>query len=165
MIEVLKDSTPVAKKEHRCMYCGCIIPKGERYRRETLKFDGELYEWTSHTDCDRCVDLLRMSDNGDGVDENVFAECLSDYLYEFYTDEKTDDLPEGIRKMSRIEQVRTVLADWDKPFIETRRLGNEIRETELDLHRSYPKDYLERKRIYLEKLKEKLKKLEEKIHD
>lgn len=47
-IELLKESHPIARKEHRCMFCGCIIPKGERYRRTTNKYDGDIYEFVTH---------------------------------------------------------------------------------------------------------------------
>lgn len=32
-MEILKDKTPIARKEHRCEYCGEMIHVGEKYNR------------------------------------------------------------------------------------------------------------------------------------
>ena len=34
-MEINKSSQPIARKEHRCMFCGGIIKKGEMYNRYT----------------------------------------------------------------------------------------------------------------------------------
>ena len=36
-ITMLKDGHPTARKEHKCMFCGRIIRKGEKYMK--LKLD------------------------------------------------------------------------------------------------------------------------------
>lgn len=38
----LKLITPTARKEHTCMWCGCKIKKGEKYERQTIKWDGQI---------------------------------------------------------------------------------------------------------------------------
>ena len=52
MTETIKELHPVARKPHRCDWCGGIIEKGEEYVRNTLKYDNEApYDWCSHKDC------------------------------------------------------------------------------------------------------------------
>ena len=53
MTETIKELHPVARKPHRCDWCGGIIEKGEQYVRHTLKYENEPpYDWCSHKDCD-----------------------------------------------------------------------------------------------------------------
>lgn len=44
MITVLKDSRPVARKEHRCLLCNGTINKGQRYYRQTCVYDAAPYD-------------------------------------------------------------------------------------------------------------------------
>lgn len=113
MPTILKQLTPTAKKEHTCMFCGCKIRVGEKYSRDTLVFDGDLYDWVSHIDCHHISSDLDMFENvGDeGLTSEDFNDYIDQYLYDNYQDEELDDLPEHIRKMSRIEQVRMILND------------------------------------------------------
>ena len=56
MTETIKELHPVARKPHRCDWCGGIIEKGEQYVRHTLKYENEQpYDWCSHKDCDEIV--------------------------------------------------------------------------------------------------------------
>lgn len=32
-MEILREATPIARKEHRCDFCGDIISVGEKYNR------------------------------------------------------------------------------------------------------------------------------------
>lgn len=128
MPDLLKESSPVARKEHKCMYCGCIIPVGEKYSRDTLIYDGTVYDWVAHEDCCDVATLLDMFDycDDDGLGMDSFQEYLDEYLNDHYRDPEIDDLPEHIAKMSRIEQVRMIIADWDKPHIKLPRLKGEL---------------------------------------
>lgn len=116
MPQILKTLTPIAKKEHRCMYCGCKIPIGEKYQRCTLTYDGDLYDWVCHTDCHAVAVSLRMFDyvGDEGLDGYTFQESLFQYVSEHYYDEVKDDTREDVRSMTRIEQVRLILADRNK---------------------------------------------------
>lgn len=113
MPTILKQLTPTAKKEHTCMFCGCKIRVGEKYRRDTLVFDGDLYDWIAHEDCHAVALELNMFDyvDDDGLSGEDFDTNIDQYLYDNYRDKELDDLPEHIRKMSRIEQVRMILND------------------------------------------------------
>lgn len=48
----LSDSSPVARKQHRCTWCGQAIPKGEKYVRVSGIFDSELQVNKFHSECD-----------------------------------------------------------------------------------------------------------------
>lgn len=61
MPELLRIQHPIARKEHRCMFCGCKIEVGEKYNRSTLKYD-DIYDWVAHEDCVAVSNLLRMYD-------------------------------------------------------------------------------------------------------
>lgn len=111
------------------MFCGCPIVVGEKYQRSTEVYDGELYDWRCHEDCALVADLLNMYDSCDeGLGEDDFQDNISEYLYANYTDKELDDIPESIRAMSRIERVRKILEDYDKPFIKIPRLKGLLQE-------------------------------------
>ena len=46
-MKVLRDKTPVARKEHRCNFCGGVISVGEKYNRQTNVYDGRVDDWVS----------------------------------------------------------------------------------------------------------------------
>ena len=88
MITVLKDSYPVARKEHKCMLCGHIIKPGEKYHRKTLVYDDKPYDWIMDMDCDTVfnfvVDVMRFN----GYDEEYIDEDnFNDEIWQIITDE------------------------------------------------------------------------------
>lgn len=127
--EVLKSCTPVAKKEHKCMYCNGVIPIGEKYCRDTIKYERTIYDWVAHADCcSVAVKLDMFSNDDDGLDDCGFQENIDEYLFSHYVPEGREYLPEHIDAMSRIEQVRMILADWDKPEFKRRRIKRDLAE-------------------------------------
>ena len=50
----------VAKKGHRCTYCGEAIPVGEPYTRQTGVYDGSWYVSKLHDEC-----FKDLCDSGD----------------------------------------------------------------------------------------------------
>ena len=70
-MNTLKETRPVANKEHTCNWCGGKIVKGEKYNRQTILFDGRIYDWVSHLDCLELTGLLDMFDYdyGDGIND------------------------------------------------------------------------------------------------
>ena len=98
MITTLNESYPTARKEHKCMWCGGTIKVGEKYERQTLKYDSQIYDWVCHFECRKITGLLNMFDydyDGDGINENDFQECIQQYLYEHHYNNDTDIYDEG----------------------------------------------------------------------
>lgn len=51
MVDVLRNETPVARKEHRCQFCGGKILKGEKYSHYVCVSDGSIGEEKMHLGC------------------------------------------------------------------------------------------------------------------
>ena len=43
----------VGRKDHRCGYCDCTIPRGERHAWWTVADDGTLWTGRAHLACER----------------------------------------------------------------------------------------------------------------
>lgn len=57
---ILSEATHVARKTHRCIWCGEQIAVGETYRRVKIAYDGELHDNKFHPECDQdCVESAR----------------------------------------------------------------------------------------------------------
>ena len=93
----LKITHPTAKKKHKCMYCGGTINVGEKYERQTNLYDGQIYDWVAHLECQEVTGLLNMFDHdyGEGVDGETFTECLQEWLYDKHYNNETDTYDEG----------------------------------------------------------------------
>lgn len=48
---LLSETRPIARKEHRCIWCGQAILKGEKYVAERSVFDGEMQNHHWHPEC------------------------------------------------------------------------------------------------------------------
>lgn len=48
---LLSETTPKARKEHRCIWCGEPILVGERYRCERSVYDGQMQYHKWHLEC------------------------------------------------------------------------------------------------------------------
>lgn len=83
MIKVLINKTPIARKEHRCEFCGEVIHIGEKYNRQTNVCD----------DCD------------EGLDGDGFIDNLNQYVYDNHYDDE-------ILALSRYELVKKVLDEF-----------------------------------------------------
>lgn len=76
-MKVLRDKTPVARKEHRCNFCGGVISVGEKYNRQTNVYDGRVDDWVSHCECSKLACELDMFDDCDeGLDDDGFIDNL-----------------------------------------------------------------------------------------
>ena len=87
-VQVLNQSHPVARKEHRCMYCGGVIHKGEKYQRSTNVYDGRVYDWVTHEKCEEIAELLNMYGRtwDDGLTQPAFDEFVWDAICDFFPD-------------------------------------------------------------------------------
>ena len=110
-MEVLKTTAPVARKEHKCMFCGGVISIGEKYDRQTNLYNGTVYDWVCHTACSQVACHLNMSDDCDeGLDDDGFKECLNQYVYDNHYDEEIDDIAKDWQ-LPYPELVKKVLED------------------------------------------------------
>lgn len=50
-MSILSDECQTARKEHRCIWCGGAIQKGETYRRQTGNVSGDFQSNPYHEDC------------------------------------------------------------------------------------------------------------------
>lgn len=48
---LFSETKPVARKDHKCIWCGQRIPKGEQYVAERSVFDGEMQNHHWHQEC------------------------------------------------------------------------------------------------------------------
>lgn len=67
-MKVLRNETLVARKEHRCDFCGEVISVGEKYNRQTNVYDGRVYDWVSHSECSKLAYELDMFDDCDELE-------------------------------------------------------------------------------------------------
>ena len=54
-MEILKDNTVKARKQHVCNLCRTVIFAGEEYRCATICDGGEFWEWKEHLECSQCA--------------------------------------------------------------------------------------------------------------
>jgi hypothetical protein len=48
---------PVARKDHRCVWCGESIQKGNKHAHFSGKWDGEFQDWRMHRECYEDADI------------------------------------------------------------------------------------------------------------
>lgn len=94
MVQILRDIHPVARKEHRCMFCGGTIKVGQKYERQTNVYDGQVYDWITHEECSIIAHKLDMYDdcNDNWLDAESFFECIKQYVYDNHYDDSIDDI-------------------------------------------------------------------------
>lgn len=117
MIQTLSNSTPIARKEHICNLCGCIIPKDEKYRRQTNVYDGSVYDFVCHCDCDEVASQLNMysdCDYDEGLTSEFFTETIDQYIYDNHYDDEKDDTAVDWQELSYIEAARKILNELNQ---------------------------------------------------
>lgn len=105
MVQVLKNIKPIARKEHKCMFCGGAIPIGVKYDKQICVYDGSVYDWVTHEECSNIAHELDMYDDCDdcGLDDDSFIECIKQYVYDNHYDDSIDDIAK----------------DWQLPYYDT----------------------------------------------
>lgn len=114
MLTTIKESHPIARKEHICELCGCKINKGRKYYRQTNVYDGCIYDWIEHEECREIASKLDMYDKCDydeGLSSEVFKEILDNYIYLEHYDDITDDIVEDWQGLTRYEEVCKILQE------------------------------------------------------
>ena len=77
MAEFINDTLRIARKEHRCTFCGDVIKKGERYRFMTYVDGGKLYTDKYHENC-----AFAISQNCDYGDDEYFTDEIMETINE-----------------------------------------------------------------------------------
>ena len=112
MPTTLKESHPIARKEHLCGLCGCKINKGQKYNRQTNIYDGYIYDWIEHEECCQIASELDMYDECDydeGLSPDYFKEILDNYIYWEHYDDIANDIAEDWQGLTRYEEVCKIL--------------------------------------------------------
>lgn len=104
MVQVLKSIKPIARKKHKCMFCGGVISIGQKYDRQTCIYDGSVYDCITHEECIKIASKLDMYDDCDeGLNGEEFIDSIQQYVYDNHYDDKIDDIAE----------------DWQLPYYDT----------------------------------------------
>lgn len=77
----LRESTPTARKAHRCDWCYGTIQPGEKYRRSTNIYDDHLYDWVACVACDDLAALVWewAGRPDEGIGEDSFEEWAREH--------------------------------------------------------------------------------------
>ena len=116
IMKTLKETMPVANKEHTCNWCGGKIVKGEKYNRQTILFDGRIYDWVSHLDGLELTCLLNMYDYdcGEGISEDTFQECVDEYIYAHHYDKGADEIEKEWQNLSLYGKVVKIVKEIEE---------------------------------------------------
>lgn len=112
---ILKESRPVARKEHTCDLCYGTISVGERYYKQTNVCDHYMSDWACHSECLDIANKLDMYDgySDSGLEGDSFIENLNDYVSEYHYDKETCDIAEDW-KLSPHELVKKILEELER---------------------------------------------------
>lgn len=95
MIERIKRRTPLARKSHGCQFCSSLaIQAGQAYVRDTLVYEGRVYDWVACCACDQLVVEVCDWSGGygdDGIGSETFFEWACD----------NTNLPEAVEFLKR----------------------------------------------------------------
>ncbi len=108
----LKETTPIARKGHQCMFCHGTIERGQRYLRQTNIVDGVIGDWICHQECDSVANDLGMFDDCDpdyGLDDESFCASIDQYTYDQHFDNEADDIQADWQGLTRYQEVCKIL--------------------------------------------------------
>lgn len=116
MLTILKETYPVAKKEHVCEFCGEKILPSQKYNRQTNIYDGEIYDFITHQECRRVANELSMYDDckDEGLDRDSFCEKLDEYVYTNHYNDDMDDISIEWQDLTYYEMVEKILEEIKK---------------------------------------------------
>ena len=84
MPELLRSEIRTARKPHTCSLCGAEIKTGEQYGYDTYKFNGEVYDWKTHMECDAVSSFLwDYVDPYEGMTSDDFLDACADVCRTF----------------------------------------------------------------------------------
>ena len=69
---LLSEATRIARKQHRCIWCGEAIAPGEKYRDERSVYDGELQRHRWHPECDEQFGVELAYEGGGSMEFSAY---------------------------------------------------------------------------------------------
>lgn len=112
-MEFYTEKHPVARVEHKCHICSNIIKVGEKYSRESAKFEGQFFDRCT---CSMCYGI-RQEEHSENDSEFYDFYSLLDYVDCSFCKRCEDDTScKGIFSCNKIEDYfsNKALATWDK---------------------------------------------------
>lgn len=98
-MKVLRDKNVIARKHYKCMLCNGNIEKGEKYNRQTIIYDGEIFDCNCHIHCISLIPLLEMDGPDDYIYEDDFIDSIREYAKENHPDWDLNDIAKCARKI------------------------------------------------------------------
>lgn len=90
MLEFLRQTNPRARKQHICQLCKGVISTGEKYIRQSGKYDGDMFD---DCYCETCDNILQSFCLDEG--EHEYSEdWISDWLHDKYCINCSVDSPD-----------------------------------------------------------------------
>ncbi|MFY9380403.1 MAG: hypothetical protein WAP07_09270, partial [Acutalibacteraceae bacterium] len=89
MMEFYNDVVHKATKNHKCDLCCHLIPKGQKYHRQSGKYDGDFFDRCLHTHCNNIISTYCRENDEQEYDEWSIKDWLSD-SYCYYCEQKED---------------------------------------------------------------------------
>jgi len=74
-VEMHAQTTPIARRDHKCGCCGSVLPKGQRYVRDTYKWDGKFHADKTCVPCNQIRNDFCAPMGGRDFREHI-RECL-----------------------------------------------------------------------------------------
>ena len=97
-MDIIRHNKQKAIKEHKCDWCGLVIPIGEQYENSFIANEGEHYTWKNHISCSKIASHLKMFDGvwnegltGEDFQENINEE-YNQIISQKYSEEDCDVL-------------------------------------------------------------------------
>lgn len=88
---VFDESTPTARKEHRCSECGGVIAKGVKYKRVFGVWDGCADSFKICPACDELRERIVEHELAEGCDEDE-SHCPFGQLGQYLADHQHPDM-------------------------------------------------------------------------
>lgn len=121
-VTVLRETTPIAKKDHICMLCGCSIPKGQKYRCQTNVYDSVPYLFKCHQECHevaRELDMYFDCEYDEGLTDDFFQDTIAEYIYDNHYDKDAEDISNEWQDLTHYEEVCKILEEMNHSKPET----------------------------------------------
>lgn len=61
---LIREAFPIARKQHRCIWCGEAISAGEKHRHEISKYETELQDFRWHLECESAASEYFLAGEG-----------------------------------------------------------------------------------------------------